>query len=121
MRALVPVVMASIIAIYGLVAGVVISSKLQSSSAGYTLFQLCLLTSLQRLSSDFNRGASHLASGLACGGCCMGAGYAVGISGDSGVCSLGAQPKNFIGFVLVWSWGQLLGLYGLLVALVMAA
>jgi V-type H+-transporting ATPase proteolipid subunit len=67
-----------------------------------------------------NRGASHLASGVACGGCSLGAGYAVGISGDYGVRSLGQEPKNFVGFVLIWAWGQLLGLYGLLVALVMA-
>jgi V-type H+-transporting ATPase proteolipid subunit len=50
----------------------------------------------------------------------MGAGYAVGISGDCGALSLAEEPKTFIGFVLIWAWGQLLGLYGLLVALVIA-
>jgi V-type H+-transporting ATPase proteolipid subunit len=61
-----------------------------------------------------------LAAGLAAGGCSVGAGYAVGVSGDHGVRSLGKTPQNFVGFVLIWAWGQLLGLYGLLVALVVA-
>ena len=38
MRALVPVVMAGIISIYGLVVGVVIAGRLGSSSEGYTLY-----------------------------------------------------------------------------------
>jgi V-type H+-transporting ATPase proteolipid subunit len=38
MRALVPVVMAGIISIYGLVVGVVIAGKLSSSHEGYTLY-----------------------------------------------------------------------------------
>jgi V-type H+-transporting ATPase proteolipid subunit len=66
------------------------------------------------------RGFSHFAAGLSCGGCSLGAGYAVGITGDCGTRSLGHEPKNFIGFILIWAWGQLLGLYGLLVALVVA-
>ncbi|CAM6004563.1 unnamed protein product, partial [Sphagnum balticum] len=50
----------------------------------------------------------------------LGAGYAVAISGDCGARSLGNDPRNFIGFVIIWAWGQLLGLYGLLIALVVA-
>ena len=50
----------------------------------------------------------------------MAAGYAVGVSGDHGVRALGKKPGTFVGFVLVWAWAQLLGLYGLLVSLVMA-
>ena len=54
-----------------------------------------------------------------CGGLCsLGAGYAVGVSGDHGIRTLGKKPQVFVGMVLIWAWGQLLGLYGLLVALV---
>lgn len=53
MRALVPVVMAGIISIYGLVVSVVIAGKLVSSVEGYQLFELvhcsllCCLSSLR--------------------------------------------------------------------------
>ena len=39
MRALVPVVMAGIISIYGLVVGVVVGEKLKSADEGYTIHQ----------------------------------------------------------------------------------
>lgn len=52
------------------------------------------------------RGYRHLAAGLAAGGSSLGAGYAVGISGDEGIRSLAKKPQNFVGFVLIWAWAQ---------------
>lgn len=52
------------------------------------------------------RGYSHLAAGICTGGCSIGAGYAVGVSGNYGTKSLARKPQNFVGFVLIWAWAQ---------------
>ncbi|CAM6000834.1 unnamed protein product [Sphagnum balticum] len=90
MRALVPIVMAGIIGIYGLVVAVVIIGKI---GRDYTVFQFVP----ERLFAKcvcFSRGFSHFVAGLVCGGCSMGAGYAVGISGDSGRQVVGRRAED---------------------------
>jgi V-type H+-transporting ATPase proteolipid subunit len=50
----------------------------------------------------------------------MGAGYAIGISGDAGVRGTGQQPRLFVGMILILIFSEVLGLYGMIVALVLA-
>ncbi|TPP62869.1 V-type proton ATPase proteolipid subunit [Fasciola gigantica] len=101
MKSLIPVVMAGIIAIYGLVVAVLISQRVDER---YTLKQsLC----------DFGAGLSVGISGLA-------AGYAIGIVGEEGVRSTAKQPKMFVGMVLILIFAEVLGLYGLIVALMLS-
>ncbi|KAK5965084.1 V-type proton ATPase subunit C, partial [Trichostrongylus colubriformis] len=69
MKSVIPVIMAGIIGIYGLVVAMVLKGKVTPSSEGYTL----------------NKGFAHLAAGLTCGLCGLGAGYAIGIVGDAGM------------------------------------
>jgi len=47
------------------------------------------------------------------------AGYAIGIVGDAGVRAHGQNPDIFVGLVLMLIFGEALGLYGLIVALIM--
>jgi V-type H+-transporting ATPase proteolipid subunit len=77
--------MAGIVAIYGLVVAVIISSKLAVGGVGYKIDQ----------------GFSQFAAGLVCGLCGLGAGYAIGIVGDSGVRGLCQQPRLFVGMILM--------------------
>ena len=84
MKAIIPVVMAGIVAIYGLVVAVVLSGKV-APSYDYTI----------------NQGFSHFASGLTCGLCGLGAGWAIGIAGDAGVRALSQQPRMFVGMILI--------------------
>jgi V-type H+-transporting ATPase proteolipid subunit len=100
MKNVVPVIMAGIIAIYGLVVSVLISGDLsqkQSLFAGFI---------------QFGAGLSVGLAGLA-------AGFAIGIVGDAGVRGTAQQPRLFVGMILILIFAEVLGLYGLIVALLM--
>jgi len=103
MKSLIPVVMAGIIAVYGLVVSVVISSSI--SYKNYTLFS----------------GFVHLGAGLACGVTGIAAGYAIGYVGDHCVRAYVHESKVFVSMVLILIFAEVLGLYGLIIALIMDA
>ncbi|KAG1844652.1 V-type ATPase [Suillus subalutaceus] len=100
MRCVVPVIMAGIIGIYGLVVSVLISSSL---AATMTLAQ----------------GFIDLGAGLSVGLAGLAAGFAIGIVGDAGVRGTAQQPRLFVGMILILIFAEVLGLYGLIVALIM--
>merc|ERR1711946_83610 len=101
MKSIIPVVMAGIIAIYGLVIAVLIASKLTTPANGYTAYT----------------GFLHLGAGLAVGFSGLAAGFAVGIVGDAGVRGTAQQPRLFVGMILILIFAEVLGLYGLIVAI----
>ncbi|VDM45868.1 unnamed protein product [Toxocara canis] len=108
MKSVIPVIMAGIIGIYGLVVAMVLRGKVTAASAGYTL----------------DKGFAHLAAGLTCGLCGLGAGYAIGIVGDAGVRGTAQQPRLFVGMILILIFSEVffffvLGLYGMIVALIL--
>ena len=107
MRAIVPCVMAGIIAIYGLVTSAIMTGYLKPAGVpgGYTLYT----------------GFIHLGAGLAVGISGLAAGYAIGIVGDVGVRGTAQQPRLFVGMILILIFAEVLGLYGLIVALVMVS
>lgn len=69
MKSIVPVVMAGVLGIYGLIVAVIISTGINPKAKSYYLFD----------------GYAHLSSGLACGLAGLAAGMAIGIVGDAGV------------------------------------
>ncbi|KAJ5946140.1 ATPase F0/V0 complex subunit C [Penicillium verhagenii] len=97
---IVPVVMAGIIAIYGLVVSVLVANDLTQNLALYT-------------------GLIQLGAGLAVGLAGLAAGLAIGIVGDAGVRGSAQQPKLYVGMILILIFAEVLGLYGLIVALLM--
>merc|ERR1712146_263695 len=101
MRAIIPVVMAGVIGIYGLIIAVNISSTIKANE--YPLFN----------------GFAHLAGGLAGGLSGLAAGMAI-IVGDAGVRAFAQQPRLFVGVILILIFAEALGLYGLIVALIMS-
>jgi len=101
MKSIIPVVMAGIIAIYGLVVAALIANQI--TETGYTLF------------SSF----THLGAGLSVGLSGLAAGYAIGIVGDAGVRGTAQQPRLFVGMILILIFAEVLGLYGLIVALIL--
>jgi V-type H+-transporting ATPase proteolipid subunit len=103
MKSIIPIVMAGIIAIYGLVVSALIANDIKAAPA-YTLF----------------KGFAHLGAGLCVGLCGLGAGYAIGIVGDVGVRTTCLQPKLFVGMILILIFAEVLGLYGLIVALILS-
>lgn len=88
MKSIVPVVMAGVLGIYGLIIAVIISTGINPKAKSYYLFD----------------GYAHLSSGLACGLAGLSAGMAIGIVGDAGV------RYNPFSFVLTFSGFYLIGL-----------
>lgn len=104
MKSIVPVVMAGVLGIYGLIIAVIISTGINEGEGKYTLFM----------------GYAHLGSGLACGLAGLGAGMAIGIVGDAGVRANAQQPKLFVGMILILIFAEALALYGLIVGIILA-
>lgn len=100
MKSIIPVIMAGIIAIYGLVVAVLIA---------------------QQIKPDMQMGKSlnQLGAGLSVGLSGLAAGYAIGIVGDAGVRGTAQQPRLFVGMILILIFAEVLGLYGLIVALIL--
>jgi len=96
------VVMSGIIAVYGLVVSVLIAGGLDPSK-------------------DYPAAAGfvHLGAGLACGFTGLSAGYAIGTVGDSCVRAYVYEGKVFVSMVLILIFAEVLGLYGLIIALIM--
>lgn len=63
------------------------------------------------------RGFLHLGAGLAVGFSGLAAGFAIGIVGDAGVRGTAQQPRLFVGMILILIFAEVLGLYGLIVAI----
>ncbi|KAF4124702.1 V-type H+-transporting ATPase 16kDa proteolipid subunit [Geosmithia morbida] len=104
MKCLIPVIMSGILAVYSLVISVLIAEDLAPPSVkSYNLFT----------------GFMHLACGLAVGLTGLAAGYCIGIVGDAGVRAYMEQSRIFVGMVLILIFGEVLGLYGLIVALIL--
>jgi len=100
MKAIVPIVMAGIIGIYGLVVSVLISDGLSQKMSLYAGF------------IQFGAGLSVGLAGLA-------AGFAIGVVGDAGVRATAQQPRLFVGMILILIFAEVLGLYGLIVGLIL--
>jgi len=65
------------------------------------------------------QGFTQLGAGLAVGLAGLAAGFAIGIVGDAGVRGTAQQPRLFVGMILILIFAEVLGLYGLIVALIM--
>ncbi|OJT12987.1 V-type proton ATPase 16 kDa proteolipid subunit [Trametes pubescens] len=64
-------------------------------------------------------GFVQLGAGLSVGLAGLAAGFAIGIVGDAGVRGTAQQPRLFVGMILILIFAEVLGLYGLIVALIM--
>jgi len=104
MRSIIPVVMAGVLGIYGLITAVIINGHISpiNKYSAYT-------------------GYAHLAAGLVVGLSAMASGLAIGVIGDAGVRANGREPKLFVGMILILIFAEALGLYGLIVGLVVAS
>merc|ERR1719271_1754162 len=102
MRSIIPVVMAGVLGIYGLITSVIINGKIKAPYSAY-------------------QGYAHLAAGITVGMSSLAAGLAIGVVGDAGVRGNAQQPKLFVGMILILIFAEALGLYGLIVGLVVAS
>ncbi|CAM9363884.1 unnamed protein product [Hapterophycus canaliculatus] len=107
MRNIIPVVMAGVLGIYGLIVAVILSGSIGSPGDSGNTF------------SSFS-GYAFLAAGLCCGLSGLAAGMAIGIVGDAGVRAVGQQERLFVGMILILIFAEALGLYGMIVALILS-
>merc|ERR1711879_792600 len=103
MRSIIPVVMAGVLGIYGLITAVIINGKMEGGS--YSAYS----------------GYAHFGAGLTVGLSSLAAGLAIGIVGDAGVRANAQQSRLFVGMILILIFAEALGLYGLIVGLVVSA
>merc|ERR1719163_733246 len=84
MKSIIPIIMAGVLGIYGLIVAVLLGSGISGTEAyGYASYS----------------GYSALAAGLCCGMAGLSAGIAIGIVGDAGVRANARQPKLFVGVI----------------------
>ena len=102
MKSLIPVVMAGVLGIYGLIVSVILIQKISRGS--YTYYD----------------GYRHLSAGLCCGLSSLAAGIAIGSVGDAGVRANAQQDKIFVGMILILIFAEALGLYGLIISLILS-
>mmetsp|Transcript_22006 Transcript_22006/g.61270 ORF Transcript_22006/g.61270 Transcript_22006/m.61270 type:complete len:209 (-) Transcript_22006:185-811(-) len=143
MKNVIPIVMAGVIGIYGLIVGVIIAQSISMPTAEGNVY------------STYT-GLAHLASGLCCGLSGLAAGLCIGIVGDYGVRAVGYrasqitlfpsqiekegyanvpdgeeaivedvsgsddQNKLFIGMLIMLIFSEALALYGMIIALIVS-
>ena len=113
MKNIIPVIMAGILGIYGLIVAVIVGGKAEG------LPPTCDDTNCYNQYTAYSAYA-HLAAGLACGLSGLASGMAIGIAGDAGVRAVGQQPALFVPNILIMIFAEALGLYGLIVALLVS-
>jgi V-type H+-transporting ATPase proteolipid subunit len=133
MKNIIPVVMAGVLGIYGLIVAVILNGKFSTPTAGtgYATY------------SQYAAFA-HFAAGLCVGLCSLASGLAIGIAADAGTRAVGAQSAMeaswkkmgftgdtggqtdssgdalFVGTILIQVFAGNLGLYGLIAALILS-
>jgi len=111
-KSLIPGIMAGILGIYGLIVAVIYYGKISYTSTPTPG------NPVKPNYSNFD-GYKHLAGGLCCGLSALGAGLCIGIVGDAGV-RANAQKDIYVGMILILIFAEALGLYGLIVAIILA-
>ncbi|KAH0571073.1 V-type proton ATPase proteolipid subunit [Spironucleus salmonicida] len=109
MKATLPVIMAGVLGIYGLIIAIVINSQIVKYEAPpYPVGAIPLLSS-----------HAHLAAGISTGLAAFAAGIAIGISGSAGARANARNPKLFVVMLLILVFGEALALYGLILGLIL--
>lgn len=103
MKNVIPVVMAGVLGIYGLIMGIIIKQQMGDMKA-------------YPQASAY----AHLGSGITVGLSALAAGLAIGIVGDAGVRAVAQQPRLFVGMILILIFAEALALYGLIIGLVVS-
>jgi V-type H+-transporting ATPase proteolipid subunit len=100
-RGLMPIIMAGIVGIYGLVAAVIIVPSVKDPN--YSLFD----------------GYANLAGGLSVGLTGLASGMCIGVAGDAAARAMAEQPRLIMGAMLILIFGEVLGLYGFIVSIIL--
>ena len=103
-KALIPIIMAGILGIYGIIVAVLLNSSVSTPTGAL----------------DGKTGYKLLGAGLCCGLSSLAAGLAIGVAGDAGVRAYAQTDGIFVGMILILIFAEAIGLYGLIVAIIMS-
>lgn len=116
-KSIIPVVMAGILGIYGLIIAVVIAQDLKATPNDQ-IINSTTAEEVGKWSYNFASGYKQLAAGLTTGLSSLAAGLTIGVVGDAGVRANG-QKDILIVLILMMIFAECLALYGFIIAIVM--
>ena len=125
-KSIVPVIMAGILGIYGLIISLLVFQKVRKRLLRIWSYSY---SQINNTTYTYFDGYKHLASGLCCGISSLvrnlslivqAAGLAIGIVGDAGVRANAQQEAVFVGMILILIFAEALGLYGMIIAIVIS-
>merc|ERR1719487_2949798 len=99
-KALIPIIMAGILGIYGIIIAALLSTdagKAKEPKDGYRI----------------------LGAGLCCGLSALASGLAIGVAGDAGVRAYAQTDAIFVGMILIMIFSEAIGLYGMIISIIM--
>ena len=102
LKSMIPVIMAGILGIYGVIVGVLLNGKITDKTDGQTGYKL-------------------LGAGLCCGLSSLASGLAIGVAGDAGVRAYAQTDGIFVGMILILIFAEAIGLYGMIVAIIISS
>ncbi|KAH0569450.1 V-type proton ATPase proteolipid subunit [Spironucleus salmonicida] len=100
-----PVIMAGVLSIYGLITMLTINAKVQEYPLGMPLYIAY----------------AHFAAGLCTGFSALAAGLAIGVAGQTACKCVAQQPSLFVVMIIVMIFGEALALYGVIVSLLLTS
>jgi V-type H+-transporting ATPase proteolipid subunit len=103
-KSLIPIIMAGILGIYGVIVAVLINSSFTGKD--YT---------------DYAKGYKIFSAGLCCGLSSLAAGLAIGVAGDAGVRAYAQTDAIFVGMILILIFAECIGLYGMIIAIILVS
>lgn len=101
LKSIIPVIMAGILGLYGVIVSVLLQGKAKDASTGKIGYQL-------------------LGAGLCCGLSSLASGLAIGVAGDAGVRAYAQTDGIFVGMLLILIFSEAIGLYGMIVAIIIS-
>jgi len=107
---LISIIFCEVVAIYGVIIGIVYSAKMQGVS-----------DDLLYTRDNYFTGFALFWGGLTVGACNLLCGISVGITGSTAAIADAADPNLFVRILVVEVFGSILGLFGLIVGLLMVS
>ena len=113
-KSIVPIVMAGILGIYGLIIAVLFNGDIKK-----TEFDQLIKLGSDPKGGNYSayKGFQQLGAGLCCGMSSLAAGLAIGVVGDAAV-RANAQREMIVGMILILIFAEALALYGFIIAIV---
>ena len=102
-KAIIPIIMAGILSIYGLISAVLLSGRVKLEPTA-TPAQPILL----------------LGAGMLCGFSNISAGYAIGLVGEQGVKFFAINEAIFVALILILIFAEVLGLFGMISSIIIS-